>query len=257
MWLLGDQHTPLHPSYWQYSDNRPRLAQDHRSPLWYTRRSHDPYRKVYYKFINSKGKSEIILNTNTPLEEREIMQKYFEYLQIFNKNLLVLSLPIISASYFTALKYLQCDKIYKKFFLFLATVYTVKMGIGFYFSSPTYLVFDRYYQKFKQIAASDFNQIEDKRREFFKPDTDVYYRETPQEIMDSKNAYLLHDSSIYYGPHPFDDHENIDSIVEMNKKFITGKSIYDDPEKELILNEKIDIIRRIRDIPSYESFSQI
>jgi len=43
-------------------------------------------------------------------------------------------------------------------------------------------------------------------------------------------------------------------VIELHKKFMTGKSQFDDPEKELIFNEKIDFARRIRNLPTSEQY---
>lgn len=257
MWLLGDRNDPLHPRYWTYADNKPVLANNERGKFFFKRRSHDPYHRIFYVFKNKTGENKIILNTNTPNAERQILEKFMDYFNVIKKNVLIMSIPISSGIFFSLLKQFPLKRFYQRLLLLGASFAFTSKVLNYLLCNPSSVVIDRYFTKYESIAVKDFSEVTDKRREFFRPDTKVYYRESPQEIMDSKNADQLHDASIYYGPHPFDDHENIDSVVEINKKFITGKSIYDDPEKELILSEQIDIKRKIRGVPSYEEFIKV
>jgi hypothetical protein len=45
--------------------------------------------------------------------------------------------------------------------------------------------------------------------------------------------------------------------MEIQKKFVTGKSNLDDPEKELILGEKNDVPRVVMGVPSVEDYRNI
>jgi hypothetical protein len=45
--------------------------------------------------------------------------------------------------------------------------------------------------------------------------------------------------------------------MEVDKKFRTGQSIYDNPEYENVLGEPIDIKRVIRNLPTIEDYRQI
>jgi hypothetical protein len=45
--------------------------------------------------------------------------------------------------------------------------------------------------------------------------------------------------------------------MEINKKFTTGKSIYDDSSNENVLGEPVDIKRNIRQLPTIEEYKNI
>jgi hypothetical protein len=257
MWLFGDRHTPLSPRYIYYSDMRPILPQDGtRGYLWF-RKLDDPYRLLYLRYYIGK-QFKYLLSTNLPTAEREKIYAFQSYYPIFLKNLnLFLVIPTIFFSG-AFIKSTQTNlQPYVKASIFVWIYFSLKMFSESYLNDTFTNVFTYNYWKYSHTAVDELKDIKDKRREFFRPDTKSYYRETPQEIMDKKGHHLLHDSSIYYGPHPFDDHENAENLVELNKKFMTGKAKFDDPHNELLLNEPIDIERRIRSIPTFEEYKKI
>lgn len=255
MWHYGDRHNPLHPRFHYYLDNRPILPQDGTRGFFSFRKLSDPYALKYYVF-KSGGSKNILLSTNIPAEEREELSRLEGYYSVFNKSLTTFSvLPTIALS---SIVYKYSDFSKSKFLVplvFLINYSFVSGLIKGYFSSFISEENSYHYQKYSHLAKQKISDIEDPRRRFFRPDTSVYYRETPQEIFEQKSHAQLHDSSIYYGPHPFDDHENLDSVMEINKKFMEGHSVFD--KEELVLGEPIDIKRKIRDIPTVDEYKSI
>lgn len=257
MWERGDRHFPLSARYIHYLDNRPILPQDPtQTGFLGFRRLHDPYQIIYYYFLNKEGKK-IIISSNIPASDRESMKVFMNYYTTFMKNVnLIALLPAIflSGAIFSF-------GTFKQKYLYLVTLgaayYGSKGYLGGYFSNLGCHVMSYYYYKYAHLAVDNLNQIEDPRRKFFRPDTSTYYRETPQEIYDRKSAKMLHDSSIYYGPHPFDDHENVESVLEINNKFMDGVSSWDVEGTEQILGESIDIKRNIRRLPIIEEYRNI
>jgi hypothetical protein len=45
--------------------------------------------------------------------------------------------------------------------------------------------------------------------------------------------------------------------MEINKKFTTGKSRFDDPNNEYLLGEKVDVNRVVPGLPSVEEYRNI
>lgn len=257
MWLLGDRHTPLTQRYANYTDMRPILPQDGTPGYFGFRKLDDPYKLIYLKYYLG-NQFKYLLTTNLPASERERIYAFNSYYPIFLKNLNVFL--IIPTIFFTGAIVKTSGvalKPYVKASIFISTYFFLKKLSESYLNNSFANVFTYSYWKYSHTAVDQLKDITDKRREFFRPDTKTYYRETPQEIMDKKNHFLLHDSSIYYGPHPFDDHENAENLVELNKKFMTGKAKFDDPHNELLLTEPIDVERRVRSIPTFEDYRKI
>jgi hypothetical protein len=256
MWLLGDRHTPLTARYAYYMDMRPILPQDGTRGYFGFRKLDDPYKLLYLKYYLGK-QFKYLLSTNLPANERERIYTFYSYYPIFVKNLnffLVIPTIFFSGAF---VKHCGTIKPYQKISIYISFYFIFKSLSHSYLNDSTSNLSAYSYYKYSHTAVDQLKDITDKRREFFKPDTKTYYRETPQEIMDKKNHHLLHDSAIYYGPHPFDDHENAEGLVELNKKFMTGKAKLDDPHNELLLNEPIDLERRIRSIPTFEEYRKI
>lgn len=255
MFDRGMRHNPFSYRYKEYMDHRPVLPEDSTMSFG-LRKLHDPYSNIYfnYKVGNS---NKILFSNNIPVEDRERLKKFMKYSDISTKNLNVISLMLTT---FTAGAYLQMfpiKVIYLKVALFYSMYKINQYLITGYFEENKYHVFSYYYHKYKHTAVENLNDIEDARRKFFRPDTSVYYRESPQEIYDKKSPEMLHDPAIYYGPHPFDDYENLDALVEINNKFLHGESAYDHAGAEIVLGEPIDIKRRIRNIPTVEEYKNL
>lgn len=253
MWHVGTKHWPAHPRYQEYWDLRPILPQDSTRGLFGFRGLDDPYRITYLNYMTSKKNNYLLLN-NVPAEEREKLKTHYEY---YGKTRNLGYLALFPTIAFQGL--LKSNTNFKRRYLYgLSFVYfyyifykiirkEVDVHVGAF-----YLY---YYQKYKHLTSDSLNKVEDKRRKFYTPDKDVYYRETAQEIFDKKNADQHHDGSIYYGPHPFNDHENNEDAMEISKKFFTGKSKFD--ENETLLDEPIDIKRRVRQLPTQEDYKKI
>lgn len=257
MWFFGDRHTPLTPRYMNYTDNRPILPQDGTSGYFGFRKLDDPYRLLYLKFLIG-NQPKYILSTNLPASEREKIYNFYGYYPKFLRNLnTFLIIPTMFFSGAIVKTSGKALKPYVKVSVFITFYYLFRKGSESYLNNSSANIFTYNYWKYSHTAVEQLKDITDRRREFFRPDTNTYYRESPQEIMDSKNHHLLHDSSIYYGPHPFDDHENAENLVELNKKFMTGKAKFDDPHNELLLNEPIDLERRVRKLPTFEEYRNI
>jgi len=47
------------------------------------------------------------------------------------------------------------------------------------------------------------------------------------------------------------------TVKEIDRKFNTGKSSFDDPDQELLLGDKIDIKRIIRSVPTVDDYKNI
>ncbi len=55
----------------------------------------------------------------------------------------------------------------------------------------------------------------------------------------------------------YDDHQNLQVVEEINKKFTEGTCAFDNPDNELILGEPIDIKRIIKQLPTVEEYKNI
>ena len=257
MWERSFRQNPLSPTYMNYEDHRAILPEDPTQSGWFgLRKEKDPYKRIYY-FFKFGNNSKIILNNNMRTEDRERLKNFLDYKRILNKNLFAFSfIPT------TLLYGLVKSSLPRKFkldglILFVGCYSFCFYGIKNYLESYDSNISSYYYNKYSSIAVDSLNQVEDNRRKYFRPDTSVPYRQSHQEIYDQKSPSDLHDPSIYYGPHPYDDYENVESVIELNKKFLEGTSSYDHEGVENILGDKIDIKRRIRDIPTVEDYRKI
>lgn len=254
MWDRSSRHCPLTQRCMEYRDNRPVLPQDATRGYFGFRKLYNPYNQYYFKFIIG-GKKRIILSTNMQAKDRDKLLKMLNYYGMLIKNLNLLVLIPAIFLYAAFFKGVQFKHKFSAFGIFVFNYYLCRSFAQTPLNEMINKSMTYYYMKYQHISVNEFSEVKDKRREFFRPDTSIYYRETPQEIFDQKGHHLLHDGSIYYGPHPFDDHENVESVVETNRKFMTGESIYD--SNELILGETIDVKRKIYSIPSVEEYKQI
>lgn len=255
-WETSARHSPFTATFREYMDHRPVLPEDGTRGFFTTRKLVDPSMLVYYHFKVANG-TKIIVSNNIPVEDRERMRLFSDYVFKCKKNTNVLSLI---STFFTASAFFSIIPIrikYLKAAFFYANYELNKLILFGTIEELNHNVYSYYYHKYRHLAVDKASDVVDPRRRFFRPDTSVYYRETPQEIYDSKSPALLHDPAIYYGPHPYDDYENADSLIELNNKFIHGHSAYDHDGHELVLNEKIDIKRKIRDLPTSEDFKRI
>ena len=255
-WDTSMRHNPFSSTFRQYMDHRPILPEDGTRGFFTMRKLVDSNQLIFYHFKVGNG-TKIILSNNIPVEDRERMKLFSNYVFNFKKNTNVLS---FIATFFTAsavFSLLPIKVKYLKAAFFLGCYEINKIMLFGFIDDLNHNVYSYYYHKYRHLAVDNVSEVVDARRKFFRPDTSVYYRETPQEIYDSKSPALLHDPAIYYGPHPWDDYENADSLIELNNKFIHGHSAYDHEGVEKILDEKIDIKRRIRDLPTSEEFKRI
>ena len=257
MWDRSYRNNPLSYRYQENSEYRAILPEDSSGNYLGLRKESDPYRRIYYYFVLGQDKR-ILLNNNMNAEDRERLKQFYNYKKVHNKNLFAFSL-IPSTFLYGLIKTFYGSNAYKMegVILFLFSYSACYYLINRYVGGLDSHVASYYYHKYANETVSDLSEISDKRRQFFRPDTSVPYRESHQEIYDRKTPSELHDSSIYYGPHPYDDFENAESVVELNKKFLEGHSKYDDKDIENVLGDKINIRRRIRHLPTVEEYRKI
>lgn len=254
MFIYGQRHLPISPMYWDYIECRPMLAQDGSNSGWFGfRRYNNAYQRIYYYFIDSTG-SKILFSNNMFAHDREQFKLFSDEVRRIDSKLNLIA--IFPTMLFGSALLKNTNKSTTAFGLF-TLYYSFNCLIKSYFSSLNSTFYGYYAKKYKNIFVDNLNEVKDKRREFFRPDTSVYYRETAQEIYDKKSAHEQHDGSLYYGPHPFDDHENVDSVVETNRKFMEGHSAWDNQDNELLLTEPIDIKRNVRKLPSVSEYRSI
>jgi len=254
MWDRGSRHLPLTPRYWNYDDNRPILPQDGTRGYFFCRKEYDADPLVYYNFLDGNKNAHIICSNVMSAADRTIMRNFgdaYEYMKSYQR--IVSAVPTLIL-YGALTKDVAIKPMYK-IALFGASYWIINRCIDRFTNFNAQLFYNQYYVKYAHLAKGNINEVSDPKRKFFKPDTSVYYRETPQEIYDQKSASQMHDSSIYLGPHPFNDHENVDAIMEINRKFLDGESSYD--KKEQIFGEDIDIKRRIKQLPTVEEYRNI
>lgn len=255
MWERGARHNPLTARYMMYSDHRAILPQDNTQSGWLgLRKSHNDYKLIYFQFLVN-GKIQILLSNNIKAADRQSLKAFLGYNATLSKNIGILSIMptlLLTSAFF---KFCSLKKNYLYGLSFAVFYYLVSNMTKNYFNTLSNTVLSYYYFKYEALTTDSISKIEDPRRKFFRLDTNSYYRETAQEIYDKKSPSQLHDSSIYYGPHPYDDYENTPTLVELNKKFLEGESSID--QNELVLNEPIDIKRLIRGIPTAEDYKSI
>jgi len=258
MWDRGSRHLPLTPRYMNYDDNRPILPQDGTRGYFFCRKEYDADPLIYYNFLDSNKNAHIICSNVMSAADRTIMRNFgdaYKYMQSYQSIASLVPTLILYGGLTKASPTCNAMKPMYKIAIFGASYWFINRCISVWTDIHAALFYNQYYAKYAHLAKGNINEISDPKRKFFKPDTSVYYRETPQEIYDQKSASQMHDSSIYLGPHPFNDHENVDAIMEINKKFFEGESSYD--KKEQIFGEDIDIKRRIKELPTVEEYRNI
>lgn len=253
MWVIGQRHFPASKNYQEYQDHRPVLPQDGTRGFFGCRHLCDPNELIYFNFKEGSTNNYLLLN-NIPVEDREKIKTHLNYFA-YQKNTKYVALIPTIAAYSALTKAFGFGKKFLPILSFFLIYYYINKKCKKLLNQHAAAFYCYYQQKYSHLTVNSLDAVEDKRRSFYTPDKDVYYRETAQEIFDTKNADQHHDGSIYYGPHPFNDHENVEDAVEVTKKFLTGHSKYDD--EELLLNDPIDIKRRVRSIPTYDEFKRI
>lgn len=257
MWDRTFRCNPLTERYKENLEYRPILPADGSGHYLGLRKQSDPYKRIYYYFLLGNSKK-ILLNNNMRAEDRERFKQFHNYFKTLNKNLIAASIIPTSILYglITSIRGKGHYKI-DNLNILIVSFMTSFFGIKSCLNKLNGNIAAYYYLKYEDETVDQLNQIKDIRREYFRPDTSVPYRETHQEIYDKKTPSQLHDSSIYYGPHPYDDYENVEDVVEINKKFLQGESKFDQEGMEEILGDKVTIKRRIRDIPTVEEYRRI
>ena len=255
MFFNGYRHNPLTLDYQTYADHRPLLPQDSSLYLPGLRKIHDDNSLVYYKF-NKNGKEKFILANNFKTEDRLRLDKFNRYDVVVQKNIAVPAAIATLAFTATFGEFFRHTPKIPNWLNSIGLFFLFKYGFNKFVEDYRNNIYTYYFQKYNHLAKENIYDIEDPRRKFFTPDTSSYYRETSQEIYDRKTPEQKHDPAIYYGPHPYNDYENYEELVEINKKFILGHSKFDDPEYDKILGDKIDIKRNIKDIPKFEDHKE-
>lgn len=261
MWERGARHNPISLRYRFYSDHRPFLPQD--PTLGFVRRPENSYESIYFAFRIAKDKLKYIYSNNIPVQDREDFKNLIHYDNIVRNNLKYIA--AIASIFMSSGILKMCNfgsKHWMKFLTIFVSYKFIHMSsnqlyLNYYNDMVSY-----YYFKYQNIAVDEKSQVKDPRREFINLDKSVYYRETSQEIRHkshhpANHGHHDHDTSTYYGPYPYDDHQNLGTVAEISRKFTEGTCAFDNPENELLLNEPIDINRVVRSLPTSEEYRNI
>jgi len=203
MWERGARHNPLSYRYQTYRDHRPVLSQDPTLD-WLSGRYSDYL--IYYFLFNGKA---IICSNNIPVADKIKMVSLTQFQVYFNNNLKYFA--VIPSVFLSALLFKNLQMPYKILYplIFYGAYNVSHRFISNYFSTYYSDNIAYYYQKYKHLAVENFDHVTDLRRKHFRLDTDVYYRQTPQEILHGNHEEAHgdhdeghHDTSSHYGPYP-------------------------------------------------------
>jgi hypothetical protein len=241
-------------------DHRPFLPQD--QTLGFIRRSEGDYGSFFYVFILSANKKKHIYSNNIQVEDREDFKDMINYDQTVRKCFNYFSFLSAIFLYNGVLSGINYgNKQWMKLLTLCGCFFTTKFFVNNVYLNYYNDISNYYYFKYQNVSVDDVNEVKDPRREFFYLDKSSYYRESSQEIRHKAHHPASqghdHDTSTYYGPYPYDDHQNLDVVSEISKKFTEGTCAFDNPENEMILNEPIDIKRIVRNLPSGEEYRNI
>jgi hypothetical protein len=255
MWERSARHNPLSMRYQTYRDHRPFLSQDPTLDWLFGR---DTRNNIYYFVFNKKN---IICSNNIPVKDRNNMEnliRFQNYILNYSHYVGVISAIFLSKFIF------QIRMPYKILYpiIFFGIYKFNTFSIYSYLSIHIDDNLTYYYQKYKHLSVQDVHAIDDPKRKHFRLDTSVYYRQTPQEILHAQHGHhdegeAHHDTSDYNGPYPYNDFENTDTLSEINKKFTTGTSKFDNPDQEYLIGEKVDVNRFVPEIPTFEDYRNI
>jgi hypothetical protein len=208
MWERSARQNPFSFRYQWNRDTRPYLPQDHTAD-WLSGR-HSDFAIIYYIFKSNKTRR-ILLSNNIPAIDRVNLQNLVDQHAHFMSKMKWLAL--IPSCVLTGLIYKQVSFRHK-------IMYPLLFGIAWFFTNAVLQVkfqnlfnenVSYYYYKYMNLTRTDAHEIEDPRRKFFRLDTNVYYRQTAEEILHHEHGHgghggngghEHHDTSTYYGPYP-------------------------------------------------------
>ncbi len=208
MWERSQRQNPITLRYRYYLDHRPILPQD--ATLSFLRPVHHPNWMHYFLLSDGKELKKLYLN-NLPAKDREALREfYIGYTRFLNnaKKFALIPAFFISAFLFR----LGHNSVLFKYkimypIVFFSSLMFSRICINGLYRSHYNDNMSYYYYKYKHLAVNDLLKVNDPSRKYFKIDTSVYYRETPQDILhhshgDEGHGEGHHDTSTYYGPYP-------------------------------------------------------
>jgi hypothetical protein len=208
MWERSQRQNPLSMRYQNYRDNRPVLPQD-RTTDWLIPRhvSH----QLYYFLVRMGNKNKYLCSNNIPVQDRQTIERLVEFRKYIN-NVLKWA-GVIPTVFLSGVIFKSVAMPYK--ILYPLTVYMLfkvnQRLIAGYFDHLYYENFSYFYYKYAHLAVDSLEEIRDPKRQHFRLDTDSYYRQTAQEILNAGHHghddhaaghEEHHDTSTYYGPYP-------------------------------------------------------
>jgi hypothetical protein len=201
MWERSVRHNPLSFRYQNYKDNRPVLAHDNTLD-WISGRHTD--HKIFYYLFNKKF---YICSNNLPVAEKAKLNTLIELNAYFFRCLGYVALVptvFLSGALFKVGQ-LPYKILYPIAFLFLWKINSsiIKSNFEVLFENNI----SYYYYKYRNLEVDTVEKVKDPRRQHFRLDTNVYYRQTPQDLLHSQHGHGdhggdHHDTSDYYGPYP-------------------------------------------------------
>ena len=222
MWERSSRHNPLSFRYQLYRDHRPVLPQDPTTDWALPRHSNF---NLYYYLVNMGGKNKYICSNNIPVNDRSRLQTLVEFRQHAYSKLGWAA--IVPAVFFSAILFRRVTLPYK--LLYPVTFYLFyKLSHGVLFSQVDILLNDNisyFYHKYSHLAVENLEAVRDPRRQHFRVDTDVYYRQTAHELLHGAHGHGdhdagahedHHDTSTYYGPYPVRKKKKIIFIIIEN-----------------------------------------
>jgi hypothetical protein len=203
MWERSARQNPLSLRYQWYRDHRPYLPQD-RTADWLSGR-HSDFNMIYYIFKSNKNLRYLCSN-NMPANDRVLLEKLTYADGYFRRKMGTFSL--IPGTFLSGLIFSSFKLKYKILYpvLFYLSWSLANSALLTYFDSFQADNMSSFYYKYFTMTHKSLAEVDDPRRKFFRLDTDVYYRETADEIIHKEHHGEghggHHDTSTYYGPYP-------------------------------------------------------
>jgi hypothetical protein len=206
MWERSARHNPLSIRYQIYKDNRPVLPQD---------RAWDPYAKrhhlsnLIFYLVKSGRNKKYLLSNNIPVNDRLQLQKLVTFRIYYYKILRWVALfPTMVGCAFLFKRVTMPFKILYPIICYFMLKFN-QLAIHTYLDTFFTMNFSYYYHKYSHLSAERIEDLKDPSKRHFRLDTDVYYRQTADEISghghghdESAGHGGHHDTSTYYGPYP-------------------------------------------------------
>jgi hypothetical protein len=205
MWERSARHNPLSIRYQTYADNRPVLPQDRAwDPI---ARRHYISNQIFYSVKCGRNKKYLSSN-NIPMNDRLQLQKLLNFRFYMYKILKWAALvPTVLGSAFLFKRVSMPYKILYPLVFYLMFKFNRNL-IDSYFGVYMSMNFSYYFHKYSHLTAEKIGDLQDPSKKHFRLDTDVYYRQTINELTghghghDDSQGHGHHDTSTYYGPYP-------------------------------------------------------